>query len=77
MSQVGGAKSNGKRILMPGSSANTYSNVIGGSYQVGDGVPMKPQVQKVPMLQYPPVPPIQHHNIDMYYAPIQAREGGY
>ena len=48
----------GKRIL--GSQANTYHNVIGGSYSVGDDA-LKPQsTNKVNMMAYQ-VPPIQHH----------------
>lgn len=73
-------KNTGKKILHAGSSANTYSNVIGGSY-VADGYENLPPSSKAVKYMSGPglgVNPITSHNVDQYYpsAAMHGRDGG-
>lgn len=70
-------KNTGKRILQAGSSANTYSNVIGGSY-VADNYENVPPSQKAVKYMSGPglgVNPITSHNVDQYYPSAAAQYG--
>lgn len=42
----GGGRNTGKRVLQPGAGPNTYSNVIGGSYQMPEET-MKQQPSRI------------------------------
>lgn len=72
-------KNTGKRILQAGSSANTYSNVIGGSYVADNYENVPPSHKAVKYMSGPGlgVNPITSHNVDQYYpSAIHGIDGG-
>ncbi len=73
---VQGGKSTGKRILHQGTSANSYQNVIGGTYTAEDQQYQKQSSAKYMTGGIRGPNPITNHNVDMYYPPIEARQGG-
>ena len=69
------SKNTGKKILQPGSSANSYSNVIGGSYGADGNFEPQPQKIGAKYMSGGPgigVNPITSHNVDQYYPEVMA-----
>jgi hypothetical protein len=71
-------KNTGKKILQAGSNANSYQNVIGGSYSAEGGY--EPQPQKGAKYMSGPglsVNPITSHNVDQYYPEVMGNNRPY
>lgn len=71
--QMGQTKNTGKKILQPGQSANSYQNVIGGSYGAEGGYEPQPNHKAGAKYMSGPgigVNPITSHNVDQYYSDV-------
>jgi|LauGreDrversion4_2_1035121.scaffolds.fasta_scaffold184976_1 hypothetical protein len=79
--QMGQSKNTGKKILQPGNSANTYTNVIGGSYEpeVGYGQQVVNSKAAAKYMSGPGmgVNPITSHNVDQYYPEMMGNNRPY